>query len=117
MNILPKDFWDMTMREYVLKQKGYLQAIEDQQIHDWNVIRFSIAYNLKPHLKKGKNISPQEIMRLPIDKSIKEIDLEKAKKEAILFDMKMKKIEQKNKNKEQKEVSLAELLTKTNGNK
>ncbi len=113
MNISPKDFWDMTMREYVLKQRGYISALEDQQIHEWNVMRVLACYVIKPHLKKGAKIDPQQIMQLPIDKTKKEIDLDKARKDAILFDMKMKKIEQKNKNKEQKEVNLAELLAKT----
>ena len=103
----------MTMREYVLKQRGYISALEDQQIHDWNVMRVLACYVIKPHLKKGAKIDPQQIMQLPIDKTKKEIDLDKARKDAILFDMKMKKIEQKNKNKEKKEVNLAELLAKT----
>ena len=103
----------MTMREYVLKQRGYISALEDQQIHEWNVMRVLACYVIKPHLKKGAKIDPQQIMQLPIDKTKKEIDLDKARKDAILFDMKMKKIEQKNKNKEQKEVNLAELLAKT----
>lgn len=113
MNLRPDDFWDMTMREYILKQRGYVDAIRDQQIHDWNKTRVLACYVLKPHLKKGKNITPQEVMTLPIDKTKKQIDLEQARKDAILFDMKMKKIEQKNKNKEKKEVTLTELLSKT----
>jgi hypothetical protein len=112
MNISPNEFWDMTMREYVLKQRGYISAIEDEQIHDWNVMRVLACYVLKPHLKKGAKLKPQELMQLPIDKTKKQFDLEKAKKEAILFDMKVKKYEKNNKNKEQKKVNVAELLVK-----
>ena len=43
----PDEFWDITMRAFLLKQRGYLEAIEDEQIHGWNMTRVLACYTLK----------------------------------------------------------------------
>lgn len=113
MDLSPDIFWDMTMRQYILKQNGYLQKLEDEQIHDWNLLRNMATYILQPHLKKGKSIKPSELMYLPIDgKTNTEKDIEKRRKEAILAAKKIEKIEEKNKDKEKRVIGLESLLIK-----
>jgi hypothetical protein len=111
MNMTPDEFWDITMRAFLLKQRGYLEAIEDEQIHGWNMTRVLACYTLKPHLKKGSKLQPKDIMYLPIDgKSEAQIDIDKKRRAGILAAKKIAKIEAKNK--EKKEISLHELLVK-----
>ena len=113
MDLIPDIFWNMTMRQYLLKQKGYLQKLEDEQIHDWNLLRNIATYILQPHLKKGKSIKPTDLMYLSIDgKTKSEKDIEKRRKEAILAAKKVEKIEEKNKNKEKKTIGMESLLIK-----
>ena len=113
MDISPDIFWDMTMRQYILKQNGYLQKIEDEQIHHWNLLRNVATFILQPHLKKGKSVKPTDLMHLPIDgKSKSEKDIEKRRKEAILAAKKVEKIEEKNKDKEKKTIGIESLLIK-----
>ncbi len=103
----------MTFREFLLYQKGYLEKLEDEQIHGWNMTRFIASYILQPHLKKGKSIKPTDIMRLPIDgKSEDKIDLEKRRKAAILAAKKVEKLEKKNAEKSKKSVKIESLFSK-----
>jgi len=113
MDINPEDFWNLTMREFQLKQRGYLERLEDEQIHSWNLNRTLACYILKPHLKKGSTMKPTDIMYLPIDgKSKGEIDVEKRRKQGILAAKKAAKFEEKNKNKEKKTIGLESLMLK-----
>ena len=113
MNLIPSVFWNMTFREFILAQRGYLERLEDEQIHDWNLLRNMATYILQPHLKKGKTIKPTEIMHLPIDgKSRGKIDVEKRRKAAILAAKKVEKLEEKNKNKPKKVIGIESLMIK-----
>jgi len=113
MDLRPSEFWNLTYREFSLMQRGYLEKLEDAQVHDWNLTRTICSFILQPHLKKGKNIKPTDIMRLPIDgKTKSEIDLKKRQR-AALFDLKrLEKIEAKNKKKDKKTIKLEELISK-----
>jgi len=111
--LLPEEFLEFTMREFRLKQKGYYEELRDEQIHDWNLVRTLGSIMMKPHLKKGKNISPEEILSLPIDKKkSNKNDIEKRRKRGILVAKKLAKIEEKNKNKEKKTIGMEELFVK-----
>jgi|TARA_R110000851_G_scaffold2992_2_gene12115 hypothetical protein len=113
MDINPDVFWNLTMREFQLKQRGYLERLEDEQIHGWNLTRTLACYILKPHLKKGSKMNPTDIMYLPIDgKTKSEIDIEKRRKLGILAAKKAAKFSEKNKNKEKKEIGLESLMLK-----
>ena len=111
MKIDPNVFWEMTMRQFLLAQKGYLESIEDEQIHQWNMTRTMCLYVIKPHMKKGSNMSPKDIMHLPIDgKTKSEIDIEKKRKVAEFTRKKYEKIGLANKKKDKKQVKLEELF-------
>jgi hypothetical protein len=115
MKIQPDVFWEMTMRQFILAQKGYLDALQDDQIHQWNMTRTLCVYVLHPHLRKGKKLTPQDIMHLPIDgKTKSEIDIEKKRKRAEFIAKKYAKIEDANKNKRKKQVKIEELFVNKN---
>ena len=108
MNIGVDEFWNMTMREFILKQRGYLNALEDEQIHGWNMTRVLACYILKPHLKKGSKLQPKDIMSLPIDKG-GEVDVEMKRKIGIYEALRAEKSALKNK---KKVVNLESLMIK-----
>jgi hypothetical protein len=51
---MPDQFWDLTMRDFRVMQKGYLQRLEDEQMHHWDLLRTMATYVLQPHLKNGR---------------------------------------------------------------
>ena len=57
--------------------------MQGQQL-SWEQTRWLGAIILQPHLKKGRNIKPQDLVELPWDKKKpkRETDAEKAEKEA-----------------------------------
>jgi|TARA_R100000388_G_scaffold39921_2_gene30823 hypothetical protein len=113
MDLRPSEFWNLTYREFSLMQRGYINKLEDAQIHDWNLTRTICSFILQPHLKKGKSIKPSDIMRLPIDgKTKSELDSKKRKRAALFALKKYEKIEAKNKNKDKKAIKLEELISK-----
>jgi hypothetical protein len=113
MNMTPDEFWDITMRAFLLKQRGYLEAIEDEQIHGWNMTRVLACYTLKPHLKKGSKLQPKDIMYLPIDgTSVEQMDIAKKRRAGLLAAKRMAKAAEKNKGKEKKQVGVHELLVR-----
>ena len=71
---MPDQFWDLTMRDFREMQKGYLQRLEDEQMHHWDLLRTMATYVLQPHLKKGKGLKPTDILKLPFDKEKKRME-------------------------------------------
>ena len=91
------------MREFRLMQMGYLEKLEDEQIHNWDLTRTLCAYIISPHLKKGKRITPRDIFKLPIDSKKDKIeDLSKRRQQA-LFDLKRHERIKKKQTKDKKE--------------
>jgi len=100
---MPEQFWDLTYREFTLMQIGYMERLKEQHIHNWDLLRNMAVFVLSPHLKKGKNIKPKDIMRLPIDSSNEKIEsVAKLRQEALFKAKKFEAIKAKQ-TKEKKE--------------
>ena len=85
MNMRPDDFWDLTMRQFRLKQIGYSQAREESEINVWQVARWLGVLILKPHLKKGSTLKPKDLIELPTDKKLKQKEDQDSKRKKALF--------------------------------
>ena len=90
------------MREFRVMQNGYMQMLQDQQLHHWDLVRTLASFNLAPHVKSGKTVKPKNLMPLPFDKQQAALeDLEKrrergrfiVKKRELLAKKKSKKSE------------------------
>ena len=67
---------------------GYLEKLEEEQVHNWDLTRTLCAYILSPHLKKGKKITPKDIIKLPIDKKRDAEDDLATRRQKAIFDVK-----------------------------
>ena len=103
MNIDPESFWNMTMRQFRLKQIGYLEAQEEQRIHDWEIARWSAVFVIQPHLKRGKTLRPKDLLELPNDKKTQQkIDADLKRKKALFAAKKYEFLEKQNNKKDEK---------------
>jgi hypothetical protein len=102
------------MREFRVMQKGYLKRLEDEQIHQWNMLRTMAVYVLQPHLKKGKSIKPSDILKLPIDKQKNQLeDLETRRKKGQFIVKKRELLaKEKSKNPQSSKLSLFDKVKK-----
>ena len=66
-------------------QRGYWEKVKDGQTHNWDLLRNMAVFVLSPHLKKGKNIKPKDILRLPIDSSNEKIESLAKRRQQALF--------------------------------
>jgi len=92
LGLLPEQFWNLTMREFRLMQKGYLKKLEDEQIHNWDLLRTMAVFVLQPHMKKGKSLKPKDIIPLPKDKKSGKVKSLKERQEAALFARKKREL-------------------------
>ena len=92
LGLLPEQFWNLTMREFRLMQKGYLKKLEDEQIHNWDLLRTMAVFVLQPHMKKGKRLKPRDIIPLPKDKKSGKVKSLKERQEAALFARKKREL-------------------------
>ena len=99
MNMRPDDFWDLTMRQFRLKQIGYTQAREENEINVWQVARWLGVLILKPHLKKGKTLKPTDLLELPSDKKLRQKEDQDLKRKRALFAKKKYEMIEKQSNK------------------
>lgn len=62
----PKEIWELTWFEF----RAVAQAVNDSDIHDFNVMRHSASLNLLAHVDKKarKHIMPDKLFPLPSDK-------------------------------------------------
>ena len=100
LGLLPEQFWDLTMREFRLMQKGYLKKLEDEQIHNWDLLRTMAVFVLQPHMKKGKSLKPKDIIPLPKDKKSSKVKSLKERQEAALFARKKRELAKQKKSQE-----------------
>lgn len=60
---MPDQYYDLTIGELLRHYRGY-QKRESLQ---WERARFIAWFGSLPYLKKGSNLQPEDIMRLPTD--------------------------------------------------
>jgi hypothetical protein len=100
LGLLPEQFWNLTMREFRLMQKGYLKKLEDEQIHNWDLLRTMAVFVLQPHMKKGKSLKPKDIIPLPKDKKSGKVKSLKERQETALFARKKRELAKQKKSQE-----------------
>jgi hypothetical protein len=53
----------MTLRDVTNAIRGYHEREERRMRHDYEVMRYQTAVLLSPYTEKGKNLSPQDVLR------------------------------------------------------
>lgn len=67
----PDDFWDMLPRDFLLKQAGYSEKVEDESRRNWELIRWQTTHLLNVHMKKGKALKTSDLIVFPWEKKKK----------------------------------------------
>ena len=82
LDLLPKDFWDLTFHEFFCIQKGRNDRLEMSMRTEWERTRWLACVLLQPHTKKNSNLTPQKLVRFEWEKKVEKIDKEERKKRA-----------------------------------
>lgn len=61
--VRPKDFWKLTLKEYILIAKGYYEVKSEEYKHTWEVARWQAFINLQPHIKKNSISNPLDLIK------------------------------------------------------
>lgn len=56
MGLLPEQFWDMTLREFIWYREGYLESLK----RDWERTSSMMALFANANAAKGKKYSPDD---------------------------------------------------------
>lgn len=67
MKMTSAEFWEITPREFFNKLEGWKSMQEIKEQNEWDRCRWSTAYLLSPHSKKGRSIKPTDLIKLPWD--------------------------------------------------
>ena len=62
------DYYDATFATVTNVVKGRQKAEEERLRENWEIARWMAAVNLTPHLAKGKNIKPTDLIVFPWEK-------------------------------------------------
>lgn len=60
---MPDQYYDLTVGEILRHYRGY----QKRESFQWERARFIAWYGSLPYLKKGVNLQPEDIMKLPTD--------------------------------------------------
>lgn len=60
---MPDQYYDLTVGEILRHYRGY----QKRESFQWERARFIAWYGSLPYLKKGANLQPEDIMKLPTD--------------------------------------------------
>lgn len=63
--IAPADYWENDLRHIVWAIEAKHAASEDVERSDWERIRWLACTMLQPHLQRGKNLAPIDLIRFP----------------------------------------------------
>ena len=84
MNMTYEQFYDMTPRSFQNKVKGW----EKKERKDWEVARWLGVLIISPHLKKGKQMRPVDLLRFHDEEIVSNaIDLNDKKTRQFINDM------------------------------
>lgn len=67
MSMTRDEFYEITLREWLAKVRGYSSRIDQQRKDFWEGVRMVAHAAILPHSKK--KIKPTDIVKLPWDKS------------------------------------------------
>lgn len=74
---MPDQYFDLTIGEIIRHYHGY-QIRESKQ---WERARFIAWYGSLPYQKKGSNIQPEDVLKLPTDPTKEEKELLRQERE------------------------------------
>ena len=98
MGLLPEQFWDFTLHEFLLYKRGFEDMLKHKERNEWERTRYLATVILQPHTKQGKTIKPTDLFKFEDERSKENITLEERKKRAKYASKKLDAIEkQKNK--------------------
>jgi hypothetical protein len=63
--ITPGDYWDNDLRHIVWAIEARHAADEDTERSAWERARWLACTFLQPHLQRGKNLAPTDLVRFP----------------------------------------------------
>ena len=63
--ITPADYWENDLRHIVWAIEAKHAAMEDIERSDWERTRWLACTMLQPHLQRGKNLAPTDLIRFP----------------------------------------------------
>ena len=97
MGLLPSQFWDFTLHEFILYKKGFEEMYKRNERNEWERTRWLASIVLQPHAKQGKTIKPTDFFKFDDEKE-QGITLDERKRRAVYASKKLDAIEkQKNK--------------------
>lgn len=65
MRLDPAVFWRMSLREWLLAQRGFFELKESDVRREWEIARWQSYLMLTPYAKKGSMQSPKSLIRFP----------------------------------------------------
>ena len=64
----PAVFWRLSMREWLLMQRGFFDKVNEEYQMSWEQMRWQTYILALPNAKKGALNSPEDLVRFPWDK-------------------------------------------------
>lgn len=89
-----EQFYDILPKDFILRQKAFWEAHNEKERTSWEQTRWLASILISPHIKKGRNIKPQDLMRFPWEKQkTKRKDAKQIEKEMAYAEKLYSKIE------------------------
>ena len=63
----PAVFWRLSMREWLLMQRGFFNKVEEEYKVRWEIARWQTYILAIPNAKKGALNKPEDLVRFPRD--------------------------------------------------
>jgi hypothetical protein len=67
MGLSPAVFWHLSMREWLLLQRGFFNKMEQEYQTRWELARWQTYILALPNAKKGFLNKPEDLVRFPWD--------------------------------------------------
>jgi hypothetical protein len=67
MGLSPAVFWHLSMREWLLLQRGFFDKMEQEYKQSWEQLRWQTYILALPNAKKGFLNRPEDLVRFPWD--------------------------------------------------
>lgn len=65
MKLNPAVFYRMSMREWMLAQRGFFETKKTDMQREWEIARWQSYLMLMPYTKKGTTMTPKSLVRFP----------------------------------------------------
>ena len=96
MGLLPEQFWDFTLHEFLLYKRGFEDMLKHKERNEWERTRYLATVILQPHTKKGKTIRPTDLFKF-VDEKGEKLTLKERKEKAKYAAKRLEAIEKQKK--------------------